>query len=122
MTLKKKIAKELEKAGIDPTDEAIRDHLADLYHEQRMSSRDIGVRYSVGPATVRALLRQMKVPRKSPGGGKFFDVQMKKRGYIDINDFFGRNATKTKADMARELGVSYSSLCTHYEKWEEQFI
>ena len=122
MTLKKRIAEELEGKKIPYDDEAVKKHLVYLYHELGLRTSQIGERYGVGAATVRALLRAMKVKMKASGGGKDFMEQLKSHGYVDRNDFFGRNANQAKTTMADELEVSYSSLCTHYEIWKDSFI
>jgi len=121
MTLKKRIAEELKDKKKPNDDDAVRAHLVYLYHELGLRTSQIGERYEVGAATVRALLRVMGVKMKASGGGKDFMEQLKSCGYIDRNDFFGRNSDKAKTEMAEELGVSFSSLCTHYEIWRESF-
>jgi len=122
MTLKRRIMEELQAKKVPYDDEAVKNHLVYLYHELGLRTSQIGERYEVGAATVRALLRLMEVKMKASGGGKDFMEQLKGHGYTDRNDFFGRNSDKAKTEMAEELGVSYSSLCTHYDIWKESFI
>ena len=77
--------------------------------------------YDKEKAKIDSLMRNLNIVMKAPGGGKDFTDQLKAAGYVDDNDYFGRNSTLAKMDMAKELKVSYSSLCAHYQGWEDQF-
>jgi len=121
MTLKERISEELKGKKKPHDDDAVREYLVYLYHELGLRTGQIGERFDVGAATVRSLLRAFKIEMKASGGGKDFMKQLKAHGYVDRNDFFGRNADMAKTDMAKELEVSYGSLCTHYEIWRKSF-
>lgn len=102
-------------------EEGIKKLLNDLYWEKNIPTKDIAERYGSTPPTIRALMRSVGLELRSPGGGVYFKDALKNNGYIDANDFFCRNFSASKTDMAKELGVSFRSLCIHYDKWAENF-
>lgn len=111
----KKFFGEVDGAGED----GIKKYVTELYWNEGFSTSQIAKKYGVTDATLRALMRKFKIPRKATGGGVYFQDALKKSGYLDLNDFFGRNSRKTKMEMSKILGVSFGSLCSHYDKWIE---
>ena len=94
-------------------------YLDELYWNKKYSTSSIAKKYGVTDATLRAVMRKVGVKRKATGGGVYFKDALKKHGYLDLNDFFARNSRKTKMSMSKLLGVSFGSLCAHYDKWIE---
>jgi len=95
----------------------VKKYIEELYWNKKLSTSTIARRYNATDATLRAVMRKLNIKRKATGGGVYFKDALKENGYLDLNDFFGRNARKTKMDMSRILGVSFGSLCAHYDKW-----
>ena len=100
-------------------EEGVKKYLEEMYWKEGFSTSHISKKYSVTDATLQALMRKLGVKRKATGGGVYFKDAIKKGGYLDLNDFFGRNSRKTKMEMSKILGVSFGSLCAHYDKWVE---
>jgi len=120
MSLRVKVAAEAKSRYGIPD---IKRWLKEEYWEKGLSTDDIAEMFekpsgdTYSRDSVRTLMKNEGIPLKAPRGGKYFKVQLKKKGYKTSDEFFSKNTELSKAEMARKLDIHFSTLCRHYDAW-----
>ena len=99
---------------------AVREWVVRSYIEKEMSTSEIASVLGISATTVKNSLKILRIKARDVGGGISFSRALYDAGYSSDDSFFRKHAYCKKKEMARILGVSYSSIRYNYDLWKRK--